>query len=64
MTEAVARLKRAGLKVVTVICDQGATNMQMFRMFDASKDKPHAVIDGDIAFFYVPSSTLAEVCPE
>jgi len=51
VTEAVARLKTSGLKVVTVICDQGATNMQMFRMFDVSKDKPHAVIDGDIVFF-------------
>jgi len=47
----VVKLKTVGLTVVCVICDQGATNMQMFSMFGVTTERPSAVTDGQNAFF-------------
>ena len=49
--DAFVELNSAVLTVVCVICDQGATNMQMFQMFGVSADRPYADIDGQTVFY-------------
>jgi len=49
--EAIVRLKEIGLNVLAVICDQGATNQQMFRLFGVSADEPCVEICGNNIFF-------------
>lgn len=40
-----------GLNVLCVICDQGATNQQMFRLFGINKENPCVVIADLVVFF-------------
>jgi len=40
--DVVVKLNSVALTVVCVICDQGATNMQMFRMFGVTTERPCA----------------------
>ena len=49
--EAIQRLRLAGFNVQCVICDQGATNRQMFSMFAVSVDEPYVDVDGEIIHF-------------
>lgn len=51
VSEAVVKLSSIGLIVVSVICDQGATNQQMFRMFGVTADEPCVNVEGHRIFF-------------
>ena len=47
----VQKLADIGLTVMVVICDQGATNQQMFKLFDITVEKPFAVVSGQRVLF-------------
>lgn len=55
---AVEKLGKIGLSVRVVICDQGATNQQMFRFFGVSADKPFVEVDGNRVVFMFDSPHL------
>ena len=62
MCDVVVKLNSVALTVVCVICDQGATNMQMFRMFGVTTEIPCAEIDGqNIFFMFDPPHLLKSV---
>lgn len=51
VTECIKKLRIAGFTVVSVVCDQGATNRQMFDTFGVTADVPYVDVDGDIVHF-------------
>jgi len=51
VTECTRKLRSAGFTVACIICDQGATNRQMFDMFGVTVDVPYVDVDGDIVHF-------------
>ena len=55
---AIEKLANIGLSVRVVICDQGATNQQMFRFFGVSADKPFAEIGSNKVVFMFDSPHL------
>ena len=53
VTNTVEKLMSIGLRVGVVVCDQGCTNQQMFRLFGVSIDNPYSYICGmQIVFMY------------
>ena len=57
--ECISRLHSAGFIPVCVLCDQGATNQQMFKLFSVNKDKPFAIIhDMTVNFMFDPPHLL------
>jgi len=46
VSTAIEKLTAIGLHVRVVLCDQGATNQQMFKMFGISSKQPTAQIEG------------------
>jgi hypothetical protein len=55
---AIEKLANIGLIVRVVICDQGATNQQMYRLFGVSVDKPFADVCGTKVVFMFDSPHL------
>lgn len=51
VAESIRRLRSVGFTVQCVICDQGATNRQMFSMFGVTVDEPFVDVDGDVVHF-------------
>jgi DNA transposase THAP9 len=51
VSDTVVKLNGIGLTVVAVICDQGATNQQMFRLFGVTKEEPCVKLCGNNVFF-------------
>lgn len=55
---AIEKLANIGLSVRVVICDQGATNQQMFRFFGVSVDQPFVEVGGSRVVFMFDSPHL------
>ena len=51
VTQCIQRLRLVGFTVVCVICDQGATNRQMFDIFGVSVDVPYVDVGGELVHF-------------
>jgi hypothetical protein len=47
----IKQLSSANFTTVCVICDQGATNQQMFKMFSITTEKPYAIVANKTVFF-------------
>jgi hypothetical protein len=55
----IIKLSSVGFTTACVVCDQGATNQQMFRLFGVDRDKPYAVInDKTVNFMFDPPHLL------
>jgi hypothetical protein len=62
VTSAVEKLVNIGLIVRVVICDQGSTNQQMFRLFNVCVDKPYVELSGlQVVFMFDPPHLLKNV---
>jgi DNA transposase THAP9 len=58
----IMKLSAANFNTVCVICDQGSTNQQMFKLFGISQDKPYATVDSRIVhFMFDPPHLLKSV---
>ena len=59
---AIEKLSNIGLIVRVVICDQGSTNQQMFRLFNVTVDKPVAQLYGrQVVFMFDPPHLLKSI---
>jgi len=59
VTQCVLKLRSVLLNVECVICDQGATNRQMFDLFGSTVDKPYVDVAGQtVHFLYDPPHLL------
>ena len=58
VVSAIEKLSSIGLSVRVVICDQGATNQQMFKFFGVSASKPFADVGGSKVVFMFDSPHL------
>ena len=62
VSAAVCKLNNIGLNIVSVICDQGARNQQMIKMFGVTAKKPWVNVgDSLVHFMYDPPHLLKYV---
>jgi hypothetical protein len=57
--QCIGKLSDVGFTTVCIICDQGATNQQMFKLFGVTPDQPYAtVMDRSVNFLFDPPHLL------